>query len=423
MVWGPILSALEARVAIKTAADIAVALDSGSETESNESELCDRALLFAYLSLVQPNNGWGERSIALLNSAIERTSTTQTVSVALYGGIAGVGWVIEHISSLLLTTPSDSALSDDLDILSDVDQYLFDQLFVQGPSFHNYDLISGLVGIGIYWLERLPRHCAVEGLHQIVALLDQTAEQTDYGTTWFTPPPLIPRIQYAVARGGYYNFGVAHGIPGILGFLVRVSKINCDTHLAKRAKELLASGVRWISSQRGKCGAESLYSPWKTPDSYSGSTGLAWCYGDLGIAAILHQASCVMQDSQCSADALNLVARCIGRSDSSVVYDAGVCHGAFGIAHIFNRIFHKTGNDSFKSSALLWFRRGMLLRHNEAAFENFFSWIPAPSQVISDDMSHLAGAVGIALCLLSFSTAIEPTWDRRLLLSGYETPQ
>jgi hypothetical protein len=101
------------------------------------------------------------------------------------------------------------------------------------------------------------------------------------------------------------------------------------------------------------------------------------------------------------------------------VVDAALCHGAAGLGHIFNRMFHATGEELFAGSAQRWLARALeLRRHGEGiggflAAENHpeggFNWV--------EDRSFLTGAAGIALALLAATTAVEPSWDRMLLLS------
>jgi len=74
------------------------------------------------------------------------------------------------------------------------------------------------------------------------------------------------------------------------------------------------------------------------------------------------------------------------------VVGAGFCHGAIGLAHIFNRLYQANGEPVFREAARRWF--GHVL-----------------------DESQLEGAAGIGLALLAAMTPLEPRWDRLFLLS------
>jgi hypothetical protein len=87
-----------------------------------------------------------------------------------------------------------------------------------------YGLIGGLTGVGVYFLERLPRGRAAEGIELIVDRLDQMAEWYGHQVTWFSPAANLPEWQRKLCPEGYYNLGVAHGIPAIIHFLSEVQR-------------------------------------------------------------------------------------------------------------------------------------------------------------------------------------------------------
>src|SRR4029453_15024135 len=89
----------------------------------------------------------------------------------------------------------------------------------QSPWRDDYDLVSGLVGLGVYALERLPHRSALDLLLRIVDPLEETAERTTEGITWLTRPGLLPEHQRRECPDGYYNLGLAHGVPGVIAFL------------------------------------------------------------------------------------------------------------------------------------------------------------------------------------------------------------
>jgi len=96
------------------------------------------------------------------------------------------------------------------------------------------------------------------------------------------------------------------------------------------------------------------------------------------------------------------------------VMDAGICHGAAGIAHIFNRVYQKTGNETFKEAALFWI--------DDCLKKSCFNDGLAGYKVWRKDgwitqTGLLEGIAGIGLVLLSAISDIEPDWDECLLLS------
>ncbi len=66
---------------------------------------------------------------------------------------------------------------------------------------------------------------------------------------------------------------------------------------------------------------------------------LAWCYGDPGIAASLMAAAGAAGRPDWYRVAVDVACRAAARDLALAgVKDSGICHGAAGLAHIFNRL-------------------------------------------------------------------------------------
>ncbi len=97
----------------------------------------------------------------------------------------------------------------------------------------------------------------------------------------------------------------------------------------------------------------------------------------------------------------------------------GICHGAAGNAHIFNRLYQATGEASFKAAALFWYEQIFTLRRTDAGIAGF------PMLEQGDDaeprwvdcVGLLNGAVGVGLVLLAACSETIPDWDGCLLVS------
>ena len=100
------------------------------------------------------------------------------------------------------------------------------------------------------------------------------------------------------------------------------------------------------------------------------------------------------------------------------VRDAGLCHGAAGLAHMYNRLFHATGEESFREAARRWIARTLDMAEWSAGGATYRFWLPADGVVTASEHAGLLnGTAGVALALLAATTPIEPMWDRMLLLS------
>jgi hypothetical protein len=150
-------------------------------------------------------------------------------------------------------------------------------------------------------------------------------------------------------------------------------------------------------------------------------TQLAWCYGDLGIAAALHHAGVACARPAWRAEAHGLARAAAYRSQGSIpVFDASLCHGAMGAAHGFARLSQLTGDRELRRGSADWYARAFALRvpgRGIAGWRAFYGESAEATNAWVDDAGLLSGAAGIALSLHAATTAIEPRWDRALLWS------
>jgi hypothetical protein len=102
--------------------------------------------------------------------------------------------------------------------------------------------------------------------------------------------------------------------------------------------------------------------------------------------------------------------------DRCGVVDAPLCHGAAGLAHLYNRMYQATGDRRFLEGSLSWFDRTLEMKRDGEGVAGYSSWRPDEGGW-SVDRSLLSGATGMALALVAASTAVDPSWDRLLLAS------
>lgn len=324
--------------------------------------------------------------------------------VGLYGGWAGLGWVTSYLNA------------DDDFVGAHVDG-LLTRALRRWPAALGYDLIRGLVGVGVYFIERLPRESAVRGLTLVLAALEATATRTDEGTTWFTAPEFLPVWQRERAPNGYYNLGVAHGVPGVCWLL---GKLCLEGIERGRAEPLLLQSLRWLRSTQPDPASAELPS-WIAPGiGREPNRRMAWCYGPLGASAVALEAAKAIKDEASMAWARTLARACAAVEPSDArIQDAGLCHGAAGNAQIFCRLHDNTGESGFRVAALRWLDATLAYRHPGQGIGGYRMWgeVEHNQQGWLDDASFLTGSGGVGLALLSAVTDIEPAWDRLLLLS------
>jgi len=322
------------------------------------------ALFFAYRAGRGDGPGAAGDSDAagvLLERTTEALATTP-LAPDLYGGFAGVAWTAEHLYGPRFTSamtaaaaetedasaaakeaaaapetpaaperasetespaapPGEAAEEDAEDPLAEIDAALLRYLD-HSPWTADFDLIRGLAGFGVYALERLPRPSAIACLTKIVDRLAETAEHGPQGTTWHTAPELLPDWQRKIFPGGYYNLGVAHGVPAVVAMLgataaaagrVGAAGDPAAAALAGRARSLAEGALRWLLAQQLPPGEASRFGSTFSPETPPQRSRLAWCYGDPGIAAALLVTARARGDAALERLAIELALEAAGR--------------------------------------------------------------------------------------------------------------
>lgn len=372
-------------------------------------ELCERALLAGYLSMYGVAGSHRSLAVEYLNTAAGRVPDNLPSDV--FCGLSAIGWTIEHLTRLFAgenfgqVQPGGSE-----DPLTDIDGLILRRLKV-GHWRGSYDLLRGIVGFGVYFLERLPRRTAMEGVSLILDCLEQQAEESSLGITWRTPAEQIPETWRHQYPAGYYNLGVAHGIPAVMQFLGELVFAGIEV---ATAGHLLEGSIVWMQAQQQGPDAPSRYSRWVIPGDQPTVSPLAWCYGDVGIAGVLRHVARRLGREDWLRFAKSLLDASLVRPLEQVT-EVGLCHGAMGIAHVFNRAYQSEHDVRYKEAANRYYMHGLALMDAFEASDVTFVRRLHRNRV---KFSFLQGEIGVALALLSAVSPIEPQWDRRLMLSG-----
>jgi hypothetical protein len=385
--WTPLLAPSEAarvRAAIGAIADARA----GADTPGVASAIAG-ALFFGYHAGVIGDR----RSNDLVQDRVDQVTALLPAVAAspwLHGGVVGAVWLFHHLD-----------IDDgEADALDGFDATLTG-LVATSPWQGHFDLVSGLVGHGVYALERWPRPTAVALLESVIDRLHELATPRSGGIAWRTRPDQLDAALRAQDPDGHVDLGVAHGVPGVLAILAAACAAGIN---AGRARPLYDGAVRWLRRQLA-AGADGL------PCTVSTARGTplcgprtAWCYGEPGVAAALLAAARRAGDAELERVAIGLGLRAAARTvAASRVSDAGVCHGSAGLAHVFNRLWQATGDPRFAAAARAWL---------DATLDRL-----AAGAAHDDRAPLLTGLDGVGLVLLAAIAEREPAWDRLLLLS------
>jgi class I lanthipeptide synthase len=412
--WRPIVSGEAAQQALQAVDDITESIASITPPDERDPSLsrggAGLAVAFAWLARTGRMPQADVLARRYLDQAVEAVST-EAMGASLYGGFAGVAWAAELVDHLLDPDAEDRNEAIDealLRLLSRANLW---------PAPH--DLVVSVTGLGVYALQRCPRPLAIECLHRVVERLHERVQRDEHGLYWWTPPAglLHPesRKQYPSGRA---DLGVAHGMAGAIGLLGSMCGIGVER---EAAGPLVEGAVSWLFAQSVATEAGPTFPVWLAPGFQPERARCAWCYGDPGIAAALFVAGRAMGAPDREQAAVALACRAAERPPAETgVVDAGFCHGAAGLAHIYNRMYQATGEPKLRRAAVHWVKR--TLDFYGLARSKGGSWVQGSTDPAEagpwTGIGLLEGAAGIALVLAAATTSLEPVWDRMFLVSA-----
>jgi lantibiotic modifying enzyme len=366
------------------------------------------ALFHGYRALVSHSSDDVDRSRDTLESALEALGTEPS-DAGLMSGFTGVAWTVRHLGARLF--PGSEEIVEQADeTLRDV----FELAARNGRWTSGFDLMTGLVGIGVYLLETPTSDGRAELVSQILDHLERSAVRLDGGTAWHTPPAAFDPGLREEYPDGYYNLGVAHGTPGVVGFLARVIAAGVER---ERASRMLDESARWVIARRLSGDPSPGYPNCFWPSREPPPSRTAWCYGNPGVAACLLAAAEVSGETSWRRCAIEIALEGAARSfEQSRIVDVGLCHGSAGLVLMFGRFFHATGDERFRDAARIWVRHTLDLRRADGiAGYSSYQGLDDADPTYHPDAAFLTGAAGVGLALLAAVSRVAPDWDRVLL--------
>lgn len=289
------------------------------------SGLAGVLLMEAYFHYRWPDEQRRRNIEALVGHLIEAVSG-QEMPVSLWGGLVGVVYAFEFLAGVAPElVPSEIG-----EFVADVDELLIQYLGNSAQS-RQYDLISGMTGIGAYALMRTD---AGAGQHLYLAVereLYRSAADTEFGPLWLKTDADKNPLTAPFAGRPVVDLGIAHGVPGVILLL------------SAGVRESLGSGdrLRSLVERLERCrlpGADSTYGYFH-PQASEDPSRVAWCYGDLSVAFSLAGAAQVLEDGDLRKRAHALIARRLARPEESYeIHDHGLCHGTAGVLHLLRKM-------------------------------------------------------------------------------------
>ena len=157
-------------------------------------------------------------------------------------GIAGAGWVFEHLSE------KEFIESDTDDLLSSLDDYLVEMMNLE-MQVGNYDFLHAGIGYGYYFLKRYQNTKSnnlkkqyKKCLNNMVLHLEKISEPDSNGIKW------VSTLNIETEQKGY-NLSLSHGMSSIITFLAKLHQIDTFRVIVT---PLLKGAINYIQSQEIK---------------------------------------------------------------------------------------------------------------------------------------------------------------------------
>ncbi len=315
-------------------------------------------------------------------------------------GISGMLWGVRYlISQQALDTDTDFAETEEF-LLQEQERF---------ATVNDFDYLHGANGIFYYFLSS-GAIITQEQLDKHIKLLEFFAQpKSDGGLAWeswvdIDNPKLVN------------NISLSHGISSII--IVLAKALQQFPHHDGIHRLLEGAVVFLRQCQHEDTSRLSLFPGYAGKDNEEErDSRLGWCYGDLGIAIALLKAGIALGRNELRAEGLAILRHAAQRRNlaENSVLDAGICHGAAGIAHIFNRMYQQTEEALFQDAAVYWYgitlsmaNRGTESLAGYQAYNGASGW--------QNEVNLLEGIAGVGLALIAAAGCEVPGWDALLLI-------
>ncbi|RDI35370.1 lanthionine synthetase C family protein [Lentzea flaviverrucosa] len=204
----------------------------------------------------------------------------------------------------------------------------------QPAIFAEYDLFHGLTGVGALLLRHHPRSDELAGILRYVVTLVTRPRHEDgvkLPGWWVAHDP----DKNMPTPGGHANFGMAHGIAGLLSFLALAT---VDGRVVDGQREAITQLTQWFDRWQQDGPDGPWWPQWITREElHAGRPARtrpgrpSWCYGAVSIARALQLAALATDDPQRQHAAEAALAASLTDTQLNRITEPGLCHGIAGI--------------------------------------------------------------------------------------------
>lgn len=401
--WQHIIQSHEKEKIITKIDEIAIAIKKYYSNERSvglHGGLSGITLFFAEYSKFRDDSGYAEQYVDCLEKSLNIINSGG-IPHTLCDGLAGYAWILDYLNK------NQFIEIDEKDMLNGIDEYLVN-ILIDDIDKENIDFLHGSIGVLSYLLKRNFHISHENKLKEYLTKLEKQSIKFNTGSiAWKKNNSNNPNIVE-------YDFGLSHGIPAVVVLLCKIYNLTNDT----LSKELLEKSVKFlVENIQDKTKYKTCFASITNSNSGGNNSRLAWCYGDLGVSYALYITAMALNRNDLYEMSNEILLHSSQRNINTEIleFDSGFCHGTSGVAHIYNRFYHYTGNIEFLKRAKYWIEQTMLLGDNKNGMSAGFKKLKTDS--LEDNYNYIEGIAGIGLVLMSVVSDIEPVWDESMLIS------
>ncbi len=365
------------------------------------------SLFFFYYSRFNSSNESESFGAKIIENAINKINEGY-YNPSYCSGIVGLAWAIE------LLVEENFINADTGHIFNDLDDTFY-SILISEIKKGNYDFLYGALGYGNYFIKKYKNTKSKKlkdryrnYILELISQLQKISYKDRNGLKWYSYTDKVHEIEGC-------NLSLSHGMPGIIIFLAKLHKFS---DFSKIVEPLLKDSIKYILSCENINVSISLF-PNRFPlrNQNAANSRLAWCYGDLGVGMSMWYASKVLNDKALMENAVRILKHSAKRQTTAktMVKDASICHGAYGIAQIFNRAYKEAKEIEFKEAANYWIIEGINMAIHKGEYAGYKQWVDKENWI--GKVGLLEGIAGIGLVLIEAMSDIDLKWDECLLLS------
>jgi lantibiotic biosynthesis protein len=345
------------------------------------------------------DNSFNAKTESLLKQVFDDLNSANPglIGTALSMGGAGLGYVVNFLSREKFL---DFEIEKEFE---ELDKYLFNTALIQIQE-DSIDYLHGALGVLHYLNEREQTPVIHHYIDTLVEKICERAIISDKGI-WFR------NYVIKVEHKRDVNFGLSHGLCGILLILINVFS---NTSHKDTVRKIIQQGIHFILRHKMDVDFSNdeytvfPFSFEQQATELSAPNRLAWCYGDLNEVLLLYRAHKLLDDP-----ALAEVADLIGTQTllrknvkATMVKDAHFCHGSSGVAQFYKTLYNESGNKAYLNGYEYWIEQTVLLLENDLK-KGIYN---------GKEHDYLEGLIGVAFTLLSYTSTKPLNWSRSVLL-------